>query len=159
MKASADLVSNSAVLKAVPFDLAVVEVHGGAAEIDVVAGARRAAVDPQQGPAHLEGVDVVQQPAADQRVAQARVEVQGLALADGQFVGDGGDVALRVIDRRNALFRDRIGIVEPGHLLHQPRINVIEYEREAMGSAFLEADVDALEIGAAVVEVLLEHAA
>jgi len=64
-----------------------------------------------------------------------------------------------VIDRRIALFRDRIGIIEPGHLFHQPRIHVIEYEREAMGSAFLEADVEAVEIGAAVVEVLLQHAA
>src|ERR1035437_6176992 len=36
-------------------DLAVLEVHGAAADIDIVAGARRAAVDPQQGPAPLEG--------------------------------------------------------------------------------------------------------
>ena len=140
-------------------DLSVVQSQRGGAEVDVVAGAGGTAVDPHNGRAHLVGVDVVQQPAADQRVGDARVQVQLLALAHGEFVRHGKDVTLWMVYRGDALFGDRVGIVEPGHLLHHARIDVVEHEGKAVGSAFFKADVEAIEIGAAVAEVLLEDSA
>ena len=56
-------------------DLAVVEVERRA-QIDVIAGAGGAAVDQGDGCAGLILVDRVDDPAADQRVGQARLEVQ-----------------------------------------------------------------------------------
>ena len=94
-------------------DLAVVEVERRA-EIDVIAGAGGAAVDADDGCAGLILVHRGDDPAADQGVGQARLEVQLLALSDGQFVGDRRDEAIGVVGGRDALFGTRIAGVEPG---------------------------------------------
>src|ERR1035441_1108447 len=99
------------------------------AEVDVIAGAGAAAVGPLERRAGLVGVNRVENPSTGHGVHPTLPQVEKAAIADGQLVGEGGHEAVGVIDHRYTFLGGWIGRVQPGGLLDQPGVNVVEGAR------------------------------
>src|SRR5579862_3019677 len=66
-----------------------------------------------------------------------------MSLANGQGIDGRENDAVRVVVWRDALFRNRVSVVEPGIAVNFLRPDVVSHDEEAARETFLKAHVEA----------------